>query len=158
MGVGRTFADAYAKAQLGAGITIPSGGKAFLSVRDADKSALVAVAKSLIDLGFSLIATHGTARYLEQENYPCEHINKVGEGRPHIVDMITNGQIDFIINTTEGKKAIADSCTIRSKALQHKVPYTTTIAGGAATCMAMELLTEATTISRLQDLHQELAR
>jgi carbamoyl-phosphate synthase large subunit len=154
MGVGRSFAEAYAKAQLATGITLPKGGTAFISVRDADKPAAVKVAKQLRELGFTIVATQGTAQALEIAGIACQRVNKVADGRPHIVDMIKNKEIDFIINTTEGKKAIADSRTIRSNALHRKITYTTTIAGADATCLAMQQ--ELSHIYRIQDLHQEL--
>src|SRR5690606_22677029 len=130
MGVGDSFALAFAKAFLGAGKQIKRRGKAFLSVREVDKRHIPEIAKLLIDLGFEIVATHGTAKVIESQNMPCQHINKVTEGRPHIVDMIKNNEIDFIINTTQGEQAIKDSYTIRRSALQQKVPYTTTVAGG----------------------------
>ncbi|MDH5327857.1 MAG: carbamoyl-phosphate synthase large subunit [Gammaproteobacteria bacterium] len=156
MGVGYSFAEAYAKAQLGAGITLPSGGKALFSVRDADKEAAIDVARKIAALGFEIIATTGTAKALMQAGIACQTVHKVNEGRPHIVDMIKNNEIQFIVNTTEGKQAIADSGTIRSKALQYKVTYTTTIAGAYATCLAIEQ-DAVSNIYRLQDLHRELA-
>ena len=155
MGVGRSFAEAYAKAQSAAGITLPQGGTAFISVRDADKAAAVDVARTLLSLGFEVVATHGTANVLEQAGIVCQRVNKVAQGRPHIVDMIKNNEINFIINTTEGKKAIADSRTIRSNALQRKVTYTTTITGAAATCLAIHQK-GLSHIYRIQDLHKEL--
>ena len=155
MGIGRTFAEAFAKAQSGASVLFPTGGRAFISVRDADKEGVVNVVKSVIELGFDVVATSGTAKWLNKSGIPCQVVNKVTEGRPHIVDMIKNGEIHFIVNTTEGKKAIADSRSIRSNALQQKVTYTTTITGAEATCLAMKQ-TEKTSIYRIQDLHQEL--
>lgn len=155
MGVGTEFAEAYAKAQLAAGIEFPKGGRAFISVRDADKTAVISVAKQVVELGFHIVATMGTAKVLQDAGISCSRVNKVNEGRPHIVDMIKNDEIHFIINTTEGKQAIADSRTIRSNALQNKVMYTTTITGARATCLAMQL-GSASSINRLQDLHQEL--
>jgi carbamoyl-phosphate synthase large subunit len=155
MGVGRSFAEAYAKAELGAGVKLPSGGRAFISVRDADKQAVIKVAEKVRNLGFTVVATHGTAKILREAGIECDGIDKVGEGRPHIVDMIKNDEINFIINTTEGTQAIADSGTIRSNALQHKVTYTTTLAGGDAMCEAM-LTGESTEVNRLQDLHLEV--
>jgi carbamoyl-phosphate synthase large subunit len=155
MGVGRSFAEAFAKAQLAAGITLPTKGRAFISVRDVDKQLAVEVARELIGLGFDLVATHGTAAALERAGVECVKVNKVGEGRPHIVDMLKNDDIDFIVNTTEGRQTLADSYTIRRAALQHKVSYTTTMAGARVTCMAMKKLGE-NDVHRLQDLHQEL--
>ncbi|MCI0508330.1 MAG: carbamoyl-phosphate synthase large subunit [Gammaproteobacteria bacterium] len=155
MGVGGDFAQAFAKAQLAAGVVFPIPGRAFISVRDADKKAAVEVAKQIIKLGFDVVATEGTAKALQSAGITCTRVNKVNEGRPHIVDMIKNDEIHFIVNTTEGKQAITDSRTIRSNALQSKVMYTTTIAGARATCLAMQL-GEISTINRLQDLHKEL--
>ncbi len=155
MGVGRGFAEAFAKATLGAGVTLPSGGAAFISVRDGDKTGAVGVAKKLVALGFDIVATHGTAVVLREAGVKCSMVHKVGEGRPHIVDMIKNDEISLIINTTEGTQAIADSGTIRSNALQHKVTYTTTLAGAEAMCLAMEQ-GESSVVNRLQDLHQEM--
>lgn len=154
MGVGESFGAAFAKALLGAGQTVPRQGRVFLSVREADKLALVPIAKDLIRLGFSIVATQGTAKVLQKAGVLCEPVNKVNEGRPHIVDMIKNDEIDFIVNTTEGEQAIADSFTIRRSAVQHKVAYTTTVAGGKAICLA--LTHEARErVMRLQDLHFE---
>jgi carbamoyl-phosphate synthase large subunit len=157
MGVGRSFPEAFAKAQRGAGVDLPSGGRAFISVRDVDKDAAVEVARSLRQLGFDLVATHGTAAALEQAGVECAKVNKVGEGRPHIVDMLKNNDIDLIVNTTEGRQALADSYTIRRSALQHKVCYTTTMAGARVTCMALQKLGE-NEVHRLQTLHQELVK
>lgn len=157
MGVGRDFAEAFAKALLGAGVTLPSGGAAFVSVRDADKAGVVSISQRLIRLGFSVVATRGTVKILGEHGVLCTLVDKVGEGRPHIVDMIKNDEISLIINTTEGTQAIADSGTIRSNALQHKVTYTTTLAGAEAMCSAMEQ-GESSVINRLQDLHQEIGQ
>ena len=154
MGVGRSFAEAYAKAQLAAGVVLPRGGRAFLSVRDADKGRLVEVARRLLAHGFELVATRGTAAFLEAAGVPCRRINKVAEGRPHVVDMIKNGEIQLIVNTAEGRQAVADSYTIRREALQRKVSYTTTIAGAEATAMALDHL-DAWEVRSLQELHQE---
>jgi carbamoyl-phosphate synthase large subunit len=152
MGVGETFGEAYAKAQEGAGSGLPRRGKALLSVRDADKVRLVRVAQDLIDLGFQLYGTHGTAQAVRAAGIPCEGVNKVKEGRPHIVDMIKNSEVSFIVNTTEGAQAIADSAEIRRAALRHKVSYTTTIAGAEATCLALKQL-DTGGVSRLQELY-----
>ncbi|KAB7628415.1 carbamoyl-phosphate synthase large subunit [Alkalilimnicola sp. S0819] len=154
MGIGASFGEAYAKSQLGAGVRLPKSGQVFMSVREADKPAAVAVARMLKDHGFSLIATRGTARALQEQGVDCKVINKVLEGRPHIVDAIKNGEIALIINTTEGKQAIRDSYSIRREALHRKVSYTTTIAGARATCLALEHL-ESRDVVRLQDLHKE---
>jgi carbamoyl-phosphate synthase large subunit len=156
MGSGITFGEAYAKAQLGAGEDLPKGGTAFLSVRDVDKAGLVDVATDLLALGFDLIATEGTQRVLKAAGIEAAMINKVQEGRPHIVDEIKNGGVDLIINTTEGRKAIADSATIRRSALQKKVYYTTTLAGASALCMALKA-SDDVIVNRLQDLHLQQA-
>jgi|TARA_Y100000310_G_scaffold269721_1_gene283096 carbamoyl-phosphate synthase large subunit len=153
MGVGASFAEAYGKAVMATGEVIPQGGKAFLSVRDADKEEAVAVARDLSEQGFSLVATRGTARGIKKAGMQADVINKVLEGRPHIVDMLKNEEVDFIVNTTEGKQAIADSFTIRRTALQHKVFYTTTMAGAKSTCLAMRFNGTAN-VRRLQDLHK----
>ncbi len=152
MGVGKTFAEAYKKSQLGANVDFPSGGTAFISVREADKKSIVEVAKMLIQQGFKLYSTRGTARVLNTANIDSNIVKKVREGRPHIVDMIKNNQVDLIINTTEGKKAIEDSFEIRREALQGKVTYTTTITGAWALCQAMMHRKEEE-VYRLQDLH-----
>lgn len=153
MGSGLTFGEAFAKAQLGAGEILPKGGTAFLSVRDVDKAGLLQVANDLLELGFTLLATKGTQQALADGGISAELINKVQEGRPHVVDAIKNGDIDLIINTTEGRKAIADSATIRRSALQKKVYYTTTLAGASALCMALNIDGDIA-VNRLQDLHQ----
>ncbi|WP_438952061.1 carbamoyl-phosphate synthase large subunit [Porticoccus sp.] len=153
MGVGDTFAEAYAKAELGASDPIPTSGTAFLSVREPDKAGIATVARSLINSGFDLVATSGTAQIIEDAGLPVERVNKVKQGRPHIVDMIKNDQISLIINTTEGRQAIADSSTIRSSAEQRGVYYTTTLAGGQAVCMALEQSGEIK-VRRLQELHE----
>jgi carbamoyl-phosphate synthase large subunit len=155
MGVGRSFGEAFAKAQLAAGDHLPRSGKAFISVRDADKLKVLAIAQALQQRGFSLIATRGTAIFLRTNGIDCEVVHKVGEGRPHIVDRIKNDEIDLIINTTEGKQAIADSFSIRREALMRKVSYTTTIAAARATCLALHEL-ETGNVNCLQDLHKEL--
>ncbi|MGB5717959.1 MAG: carbamoyl-phosphate synthase large subunit, partial [Gammaproteobacteria bacterium] len=133
MGIGKTFGEAFAKAQQGAGNTVPVKGTAFLSVRKADRNDVVALARDLTKKGFTLVATRGTAAAISADGTQCGVVNKVMEGRPHVVDMIKNGQIDLIVNTTEGKQAIADSYTIRRTALHNKISYSTTMAGARAT-------------------------
>ena len=155
MGVGATFAEAYGKAELGASDEIPSKGTAFVSVRERDKDQVPAMAKQLVDLGFKLVATKGTAKVIQQAGLDVTEVNKVQEGRPHIVDMIKSDKIDLIINTTEGRKAISDSSAIRSSAEQHRVYYTTTMAGGNAVCQALNF-DGKTTVRRIQTLHQEI--
>ena len=151
MGVGLSFAEAYGKAQMAANEPIPSQGNAFLSVRDADKPHLIDIAKNLEKLGFSIVATRGTGNMLKQSSVDVKIVNKVQEGRPHIVDMLKNHEISFIVNTTEGKQAIADSFEIRRTALQNKVCYTTTIAGGKASVEAL-MHGEDVTVRSLQSL------
>jgi carbamoyl-phosphate synthase large subunit len=155
MGVGRNFGEAFAKSQLAAGTDLPKSGIAFLSVRDVDKLAAADVARDLVALGFELLATYGTAQVIIDAGISCTVVNKVQESRPHIVDRIKNDEISFIVNTTEGKQAIADSYKIRRTALQHRMNYTTTIAGARATVLALKAL-DATDVKCLQDLHQEL--
>lgn len=152
MGAGKTFGEAFFKAQLGAGADIPQGGTAFLSVRQADKPDLVDVAKGLLEQGFRLVCTQGTCETLKEAGVEAERVNKVNQGRPHIVDMIKNDEIDLIVNTTDGVQAIKDSADIRRSALQHKVYYTTTMAGAEAVVEALRSdgLKE---VHRLQELH-----
>jgi carbamoyl-phosphate synthase large subunit len=157
MGVGKTFGMAFAKAQLGAGVNLPTKGRVFISVRERDREYAVLLGRELAAKGFKLVATSGTGRALKAAGIECKLVNKVYEGRPHIVDMIKNGDIALIINTTEGKKAIEDSYTIRASALQHKVSYTTTIAGANATVRALDYL-EVNDVTRLQDLHDEIKK
>jgi len=157
MGVGRSFGEAFGKAQLGAGVELPTSGRVFVSVRERDREAVIEIARMLIDLGFEIISTRGTAAVLREHDVECTQVKKVYEGRPHVVDMIKNEEIDLIFNTTEGKQAIADSFTIRAAALQNKVSYTTTLAGARATCMALQCKADIE-VNRLQDLHQEIAK
>nr|VFK13335.1 MAG: carbamoyl-phosphate synthase large subunit [Candidatus Kentron sp. LFY] len=154
MGVGSSFGEAFAKAQYGASHLLPNGGIALLSVRDPDKESAIAMAKELVALGFELVATRGTANALTNAGVACQTVNKVLEGRPHIVDMIKNDQVNLIVNTTEGKQAIADSFTIRRMALHHQITYTTTMAGAKAMVLAVKEQAKPD-INRLQDLHQE---
>ncbi len=156
MGIGVTFSEAFFKAMIGAGERLKIGGRVFISVRDADKAGIKAVAQRLHKMGFEILTTRGTERVLAEAGIPCIRVNKVTEGRPHIVDMIKNDQIDLIINTTEGKQAIADSFTIRREALNRKITYTTTLAGGKALSQALETYKQ-TGVTRLQDMHKELA-
>ncbi|HYN78306.1 MAG TPA: carbamoyl-phosphate synthase large subunit [Lamprocystis sp. (in: g-proteobacteria)] len=152
MGVGESFGEAYAKAQEGAGTLLPVKGKAMLSVREADRARLIRVARDLLALGFALYGTRGTAKSVQAAGLDCVIVNKVMEGRPHVVDMIKNREVTFIVNTTEGAKAIADSAEIRRAALHHKVSYTTTISGAEATCLALKHL-DILSVNRLQDLY-----
>ena len=152
MGVGKTFGEAFAKGQLAAGEVIPRSGNVFISVKEIDKDEAVIVAKGLVELGYEIIATHGTCKALAAAGIKCERVNKVREGQPHIVDMLKNEAIDLIVNTTEGKKAIADSYSIRRTALQHKVFYTTTMAGALATVEALKQR-DSVGVNSLQSLH-----
>jgi carbamoyl-phosphate synthase large subunit len=156
MGTGRSFGEAYAKAQLASGVELPCIGTAFISVRDRDKPGAVILARELIKRGFRIVATDGTAMHLAENDIPCRRINKVREGRPHVVDMIKSNEICLIVNTTEGKKAIRESQGIRAAAVINKITYYTTIAAGKATCEAMDYL-ETTDVNKLQDLHKEAA-
>ena len=156
MGTGETFAAAFARAQLGAGDDPPTSGLCLISVRDVDKPAAVDVARRLVTQGFTLAATGGTASALEEAGLTVRRVNKVAEGRPHIVDLIKNDEAAMIINTTEGRRAILDSASIRASAEQHRVFYTTTLAAAEAVCMALEQETDIT-VRRLQDLHESIA-
>jgi carbamoyl-phosphate synthase large subunit len=153
MGVGRTFGEAYAKAQRAASVKLARRGTVLISIRESDKPKIGPIARDLLALGFQLVATRGTAAALQAVGIPCTLVNKVYEGRPHIVDMIKNGELQFIINTTEGRKAIADSFTIRRQALQQQVTYTTTLSGAEATCYALREL-DAKDVNCLQVLHR----
>ena len=155
MGVGKTFAEAYAKAQMGAGEFFEKKGNAFLSVRAADKPHIAEVAKKLLELGYSIVATHGTAAVIEEAGLEVAGVNKVAEGRPHIVDMLKNDEIQLIVNTTEGKQAISDSSLIRRTALRHDVFCTTTVAGALAVCEALSFSGNMS-VYTIQDLHAAL--
>ena len=155
MGIGATFAEAFGKASLGAGEALPEKGTAFISVREVDKPAAIEVARMLIERGFNLVATRGTAKVIADAGLDVKVVNKVLEGRPHIVDMIKNDEVALIVNTTEGKQAIRDSFAIRRSALQHRVFYTTTITAAHAVCQALGISGEPT-VRRLQDLHAQM--
>ncbi len=152
MGIGDSFPEAFAKATLGAGIELPTGGRAFLSVKESDKAGIVAVARDLLEMGFNLVATRGTQKVLRAAGLEAERVNKVTEGRPDISDMLKNRQLTLIVNTTEGRQSIADSAVIRRLALQFKVCYTTTLTGGEAFCAAIRH-GSGESVRRLQDLH-----
>ncbi|MBK8069855.1 MAG: carbamoyl-phosphate synthase large subunit [Rhodanobacteraceae bacterium] len=155
MGVGRSFGAAFARAQMAANVKAPALGKAFLSVRDADKPRLVPLARDLVSRGFRLVATGGTCDALIAAGVPCQRINKVMEGRPHIVDLIKNDEVTFIVNTTEGRQAIADSFSIRREALQHRLTYSTTISGARAIVHALDF-GSIDSVHSLKELHSEL--
>jgi carbamoyl-phosphate synthase large subunit len=156
MGVGETFGEAFVKSQIAAGVKLPRGGRAFISVRDGDKVAAVGIARDLVELGFTLLATRGTAGVLRSHGIEVTPVNKVAEGRPHIVDMIKNGEVSFIVNTVEASRtAVSDSRAIRTTALAKRVTYYTTVAGAKAACAGMKHM-ESLEPYRLQDLHAKL--
>jgi len=132
IGLDRSFGVAFAKSQLGGGTKVPKQGRVFVSMRDADKERILPTIRMLVEEGFTIVATTGTQRFLVEQGLPCERINKVLEGRPHIVDAIKNGSIQLVFNTTEGAQALTDSRSLRRAALLHKVPYYTTLAGAIA--------------------------
>jgi len=156
MGVGDNFGEAFVKSQLAASSELPKpGGRAFVSVRSGDRDAIVELAQALRKLDFNLVATRGTAQAIESAGIPVAVVNKVKEGRPHIVDMIKNGDIDFIVNVVEDKKAVKDSYAIRAEALSRRVVYFTTLAGAHAACMGMQH-GDGLEVYSLQALHQRL--
>jgi carbamoyl-phosphate synthase large subunit len=157
MGVGDSFGEAFAKASLGASVILPQRGRVFLSVKESDKPGVAALGRDLAALGFALVATRGTARRLNEAGIECQVINKVAQGRPHVVDKLKNEQIDLIVNTTEGHQSIRDSAAIRRLALQNKVCYTTTLTGGEAFCIAIRYSREnhEVKVRRLQDLYEQ---
>jgi carbamoyl-phosphate synthase large subunit len=151
MGIDRDYAMAFAKSQLGAGNILPLGGAVFVSVRDADKEGILGAMRDLVDLGFRVLATRGTRRALAAHGIACEQVNKVLEGRPHIVDLMKNGEAQLVFNTTEGAKALADSKDIRRTALLNHIPYYTTLAGALAATQAIKALAAGTlTVAPLQ--------
>jgi carbamoyl-phosphate synthase large subunit len=155
MGTGRSFGEAYAKAQAASSVVLPRSGTCFLSVRERDKPGVVQLARRLAERGFDLVATEGTAAVIAAAGIAVRKVNKVREGRPHCVDMIKNGEIVLIVNTTEGKQAVQESHSIRREAVQRRVTYYTTLAAALATCEALDSLDQVD-VNRLQDLHQEL--
>ena len=152
MGIGDTFGEAFDKSQLGSGAVIPEKGKVFISVRDADKQSAIEVATYLAGNGFTVLATKGTAALIKESGVDVTEVKKVKEGQPHIVDLIINGDVDLIVNTTSGKQSLKDSYTIRRQALVHSVTYYTTIAAAKAACAAHESLSGDKRVRRLQDL------
>jgi carbamoyl-phosphate synthase large subunit len=154
MGLDRDFATAFAKAQLGAGTLLPQSGVVFISVKDSDKKVILPAAKQLTELGFTLIATGGTAKYLADAGVSVTRVNKVAEGRPHIVDRIVDGDLAMIINTTEGWQSLKDSQSIRASALHSRVPYFTTAAASVAAAAAISALRGAELeVRSLQDYY-----
>jgi carbamoyl-phosphate synthase large subunit len=155
MGTGRTFGEAYAKSQAASGVQLPRSGVCLISVRERDKEGVVQLARRVLVHGFEIVATSGTAAVLEAAGIACRRVNKVREGRPHIVDMIKNDEIVLIVNTTEGRQATRDSQAIRREAVARRVTYYTTLAAGLASCEALDHLGDED-VNRLQDLHREL--
>lgn len=156
MGSGRTFAEAFYKASLGASVELPGSGRVFVSVRDQDKAGVVDVAHELHLAGFDILATDGTQAVIAGAGIPCSRVNKLQQGQPHILDQIKNDTIDLVINTTDGRQAIADSYYIRQAALGRKIPYTTTLSGATAICTALKCTTDDPVYS-LSEIHQETA-
>lgn len=155
MGVGKTFGEAFAKSQRASGVNLNHSGKVLISIRDVDKAKAPEIARMLVDKKYEIVATGGTAKFLKEAGIPCDVVYKVNEGRPNTVDMIKNDQIQLIINTTEGAKAISDSFTMRREALQHRVTYYTTMAGAKAACYALGEL-DAGDVNCVQDMHKSL--
>jgi len=156
MGVGQTFGEALFKSQLGASAGLPEKGTVFMSVKDSDKPKAIAVAQMLHDLGYQLVATRGTAQAIEQAGIPVKTVNKVKDGRPHIVDLLKNGDIQLVITTvSEVRSEIADSRSIRTTALAQRVTYYTTMAGGRAAIEGMKHL-DRLEVNDLQGLHRRL--
>ncbi|MGC9459724.1 carbamoyl-phosphate synthase large subunit, partial [Vibrio genomosp. F10 str. 9ZD137] len=155
MGVGATFAEAYSKAELGCGNIYPEGGRALLSVREGDKERVVDLASKLTKLGYQLDATHGTAVILGEAGINPRLVNKVHEGRPHILDRIKNNEYTYIVNTAAGRQAIEDSKVLRRGALAEKVNYTTTLNAAFATCMA-HTADAKTSVTSVQELHAQV--
>ena len=157
MGVGEVFGEAFSKSQLAASVTIPSGGRVILSVRRADQSKVVILGRAFLDAGFELVATRGTAQILGEAGLACQVVAKVAEGRPHVVDMIKNGEVSLVVNTTEGRKSIEDSAEIRRSALQQGVAYCTTVAGAFATLDALPYRLPEKVVA-VQELHRRLTK
>ena len=154
MGIDRDFAIAFAKSQLGAGVTLPKAGTVFVSVKDSDKPVILPAVRDALELGFKVIATGGTAAFLQGEGLEVEHVNKVAEGRPHIVDRIKDGSVDMIFNTTEGWQSLKDSASIRGSALRQNVAsYTTAAAGVAAMGAIRALKSHHLEVRSLQDYY-----
>ena len=155
MGVGKTFAEAFVKSQIGAGETLPSKGKVFISVRTQDRPQAAELAKGFHELGFTVLATRGSGQAISETGTPVTIVNKVTEGRPNIVDMIKNNEVSLIINVVDDKRAVKDSFAIRAEALNRRVAYFTTLAGAHAACMGMGHSSELQVYS-LQSLHQSM--
>jgi carbamoyl-phosphate synthase large subunit len=156
MGLDRDFARAFAKGFVGAGSSLPKTGTVFLSVKDGDKNNAIALAKDLLAMGFKVLCTRGTGEYLQQQNLAVGLVNKVREGRPHIVDLMKDGQIAMVFNTTEGSQAIADSASIRRTALFGKIPYSTTLSGASAMVAAIASIHNSQGGLQVQSLQEYL--
>jgi carbamoyl-phosphate synthase large subunit len=155
MGIGEQFGEAFAKSQLSAGTRLPLQGKAFLSVRDKDKSKAIEVGRRLVEIGFELVATRGTAQYLSEANLPVRSVYKVMEGRPNVVDLIKGGEIQLVVNTPIGAKSFFDEKAIRRAAVQHRVPCITTVAGALAAVEGIAALkSQPVRVLALQHLHE----
>ena len=153
MGIGINFGEAYAKAQKGANKSMPRSGTVFVSVKDSDKKYLDELVPLIVNRGFEIVATGGTASYIKEMNYEVRRINKVNEGRPHTVDSLLNNEIDLVINTTEGKQSIQDSAAIRRTALQNKIFCTTTMFGAFAIMQALESKEADWSYNTLQEIN-----
>jgi carbamoyl-phosphate synthase large subunit len=155
MGIDTSFGLAYAKAQMAAGQTLPLSGTVFLSVRNEDKQALLKPASLFHDMGFDIVATQGTSEFLLANGIPNRKVNKVREGRPHVVDLIINRGVDLVVNTTSNKKEIAESRSIRQTTLQFRVPYTTTIAAAKASALAIKAMIDGEIgVKTIQEYHE----
>jgi len=155
MGIATTFPAAFAKAQLGGGSCLPDSGRAFVSVREADKDRVVELSNMLVKAGFEVLATEGTSHTLAEAGVPCTKVAKVIDGvRPHIVDKLLSDEINFIVNTTEGERSIADSKSIRQAALDRGIVYFTTMAGGLAAAESMASHNDVTAVKSIQDYHK----
>jgi carbamoyl-phosphate synthase large subunit len=154
MGIDKDFATAFAKAQLGASTVLPKGGTAFVSVKETDKPVILPAVRTLIELGFNIVATDGTAAYLQAQGLDVERVNKVMQGRPHIVDRMTDGGVQLVLNTTEGWQSLQDSKSIRASSMLARIPYFTTAAGGVAAVEAIAALKGRTLeVRSLQSYH-----
>ncbi len=159
MGIDRSFGLAFAKSQLAAGSNLPLSGTVFISVKDQDKKMILSTARKLYNLGFKIMATSGTSRFFDQAGLSNQMVNKVREGRPHVVDLMKNGEIQLVLNTTIGSKSVSESYSIRQTALVHSIPYTTTVAGARATAEAIEALQQKKlSVRTIQEYHEDLRR
>jgi len=157
MGIDQDFGLSFAKSQIAAGNDLPLSGTVFISVKDPDKKLILSTAQKLYNIGFKIMATSGTSRFLTDAGLPNQSVNKVREGRPHIVDRMKNGEVQLVINTTIGSKSVSESYSIRQTALVHRIPYTTTVAGAKATAEAIEAEQQKKlTVRSIQEYHQDL--